>query len=101
MTLMDLPKDTTYECGDSTPIIAENNLADWERVIKYLIGLTNEMIAGRLVLCPGVEHRAIVGPQIDGCLRIDIEGLFMYVFPNTPSNSGRKPRQPVKIGGAL
>jgi len=55
------------------PIVAEHIVFNWQRIASKVMWLTEEMAAGRLAPCAEIEHRGIVGPQIDGLWRVDIE----------------------------
>lgn len=101
MNLMDLPEDTEDDDADDVAIIAEKNPDNWERIAHELLRLAHEIRAGRMAPSPEMEHRGIIGAEVDGCIVVDIELTLMHVLPAPPSiprRKGQKTRCLVRIG---
>lgn len=91
MTIMDVPEYVTNDFGDE-PIIAGKAPANWQRLAQEFSRIIHSMRMGHMALSLENESHGIVGPQVDGCLRVDIELVAVYVFPHAPSNSRRTRR---------
>lgn len=62
--------------NDTSVTIAGRDPAQWNDLRAHLNWLFDQLRAGTLTLCPDSESRGIIGPQIDGCYRVDIELLL-------------------------
>jgi hypothetical protein len=89
MNVMELPEDTDDDDGDDM-VIAEHSPANWEKLAQQFIWVIAELRAGRMDISKENENRGIIGPQVDGCVRVDVELCLVPVFPLSPSNSRRR-----------
>jgi hypothetical protein len=65
---------------DPTVIIAGTQPENWQAVCARLHEYITLLSSGQLTLCENTESRGIIGPQVDGCVRVDIE---LFLVPAT------------------
>jgi len=64
-------------------VIAGDHPKEWDELLEKLADLGKQLSEGKLTIANGLDSHGIIGPQIDGCWRIDIE---LLLAPTTPAS---------------